>query len=251
MSYPSDPQYGQGYGGQPSGSGGHYGQSAGAYGQTQPASTPDYHQPSYQQTGYQQTGYQQTGYEQPSYQQAGYQQAEYQQPAAQYSSSGAGYAPQQPRSSRPWLPVVIAVATFLAGLGIGALVRGSEPTPVPSALPAQTVTATTKAPPATETVTRTAKSAPTSAKGTSNTTPIVFDGLWKVGSDIMPGIYLAIVPESSPGCYVAFLRTKDKNDVIQDFKGKPGKTMKAEIPSPSLSPYFYSKDCGFWLLTDE
>lgn len=230
MSYPPDSHYGQGSGV----AGGQYGSAPqgqpdqfGGYGQTQPI-----------QSGYQQPGYHQSGYGQPA-------------PNPQPGAGGGYSSPPPAQRSRGWLAPVIAIATLAAGLGIGVLARGEDPPITPAALPAVTVTATRKVPPATETVTVTRKAPPTTAKGTSSTTPIVFDGLWKVGTDIMPGIYLAIPAEDSPGCYVAWLGSKDKNDILNYYQGKPGKPVKAEVPSPRLAPYFYSKNCGFWLLTDE
>lgn len=237
MSMPPDSPYGQGYG---SSAGPQYGSGA-----QYPSGQYDPYGSGYSQP-------QQTGYEQPGYGAAGYQQTGYTQPGyGQHAApSGGGYPGPAPTSrSRVWLAPVVALITLAAGLGVGILARGEDPPITPAALPAVTVTTTTNAPAETETVTETVTATKeTSAPPTTNR-KVVRDGLWRVGVDIDPGMYLAAIPSSGPTCMVRLQQTTDPKTTTYAGEGVPGTLTKFRIPASS--PYFYSENCGGWVWVEE
>lgn len=161
-----------------------------------------------------------------------------------YQAGGSDFA-QTPKPNRPWLVPVIAIATFLAGLGIGVFAGGDPPVPDPTPVPPVTVTATTQPPPVKVTVTVTQGGGSTQDQGNSKAVTSFGDGIWQIGTQIQPGTYRARVPAGS-GCYVAFLRTNDETDIIDSDEADPGAAVSVTVPD--RDGFVQSKGCGTWTL---
>lgn len=170
----------------------------------------------------------------------------YAQPAPQqptpYQAGGSDFSTGQ-KPSRPWLIPVIAVATFLAGLGIGILTKGDPPIPAPTPVPPVTVTATTQPPPVKVTVTVTQRGGGTTTKPTTQSGGSFGDGIWQIGTDIQPGDYISTVPSGS-SCYIALLRTRNEKDVLTSDTAPSGKRVTVTVPDRDA--FFLSRGCGTW-----
>lgn len=77
-----------------------------------------------------------------------------------------------------------------------------------------------------------------------------FDGTWKVGEEIAPGHYLAVIPEEGINytydCYWARLRGesgKAKNVISNQWRIFPG---EVTVTIKKSDKYFQSSGCGTW-----
>ncbi|AMO63770.1 lipoprotein [Mycolicibacterium phlei] len=109
-------------------------------------------------------------------------------------------------------PVIVAAATILA-LG-GAGVAHAEPTPAPAPPPAPK-------------------------------TSIDADGTYKVGVDIVPGVYASAGPIENGACY--WKRTGADNKMLDNALTKKPQVVKIEATDAS----FTTNDCQQWQLTNQ
>ncbi len=73
------------------------------------------------------------------------------------------------------------------------------------------------------------------------------DGVWLVGSEIVPGVYRTVVPASSYNCYWARLSglSGGFGDIIDNDNWSAGATVTVAIAATDVA--FESSGCGTWI----
>lgn len=144
-----------------------------------------------------------------------------------------------------WQAIGIAVALFLAGLGIGVVVSGSGGDESAAGGSAETVTEaateTTEAEPVTETVTKTV----TTTVEPAPESVIPGDGTFLVGRDFEPGTYRT-EGASGRNCYWA--RLSGTSGESKDIIASGNVTGPTTVTIASSDTAFETKGCQEWKL---
>lgn len=72
------------------------------------------------------------------------------------------------------------------------------------------------------------------------------DGIWLIGTEVIPGTYRTVVPADSFGCYFARLSglSGSLDDIIQNDNWSAGATVTVSIDESDVA--FESSRCGTW-----
>jgi hypothetical protein len=132
------------------------------------------------------------------------------------------YRPPQPPPAKKkhWRPTTatVIVLSCVALLAAGMLVSTSRPQAV--------------------------RFAPGSGRGVEQSPPAIpGDGTWRVGPDVKAGSYHAMVPASSPLCYVE--RTDSDGGIIKNQVGTAGYSMYLKVLATDAS--ITVRGCGVWI----